>query len=142
MPVSRSIATRASSATPPSFRQCTSPSSEPRCSRRFREGALIYYPCACIIVSILIIIIDLNFCTRSERNRRRSRIVAAPDCTLKLIVAAASIRSYTVFIYLCNLYYSALCWWEGKDHCNEAEVIVQGLKQGANTKKTPNRTVR
>ena len=27
-----------------------------------REGALIYYPCACIIISILIIIIDLNFC--------------------------------------------------------------------------------
>ena len=40
-----------------------------------REGALIYYPCACIIIST--IIIDLNFCTRSKRNRRRSRIDAA-----------------------------------------------------------------
>ena len=37
-----------------------------------REGALIHHPCACIIT-----IIDFNFCTCSERNRRCSRIDAA-----------------------------------------------------------------
>ena len=50
------------------------------------EGALIHYPCACVHF----------FCTRAERNRCRSRIVAAPNCVPKLIVAAASIRSCTV----------------------------------------------
>ena len=53
-----------------------------------REGALIHYSFACVHF--------LSDRTRAERNRRRSRIVAAPNCVLKLIVAAASIRSYTV----------------------------------------------
>ena len=43
-----------------------------------REGALIHYPCACGHFSLI-----FSACTRAERNRRRSRIVAAPNCVLK-----------------------------------------------------------
>ena len=57
-----------------------------------REGALIRYPCAFVHFFTEF----LSACTHAERNRRRSRIVAAPNCVLKLMVAAASIRSYTV----------------------------------------------
>ena len=41
----------------------------------FREGALIHYPCACVHLFSLY---------PRERNRLRSRIVAAPNCVLKL----------------------------------------------------------
>ena len=57
-----------------------------------REGALIHYPCACVHFFTEFFLA----CTRAKRNRRRSRIVAAPNCELKLIVAVASIQSYTV----------------------------------------------
>ena len=57
-----------------------------------REGALIHYLCACVHFFTEF----FSACTCAKRDRRRSRIVAAPNCVLKLIVAAASLWSYTV----------------------------------------------